>query len=122
MIRTEGLGHIDLAVSDVARSLAFYQGVFGMTVLFSDGPDEYFLRTPGARDVIGISRAEKRAPGAKGGIGHFGFRLVSPSDMDEAIATVASLGGKLLRRGGEGMNSYAYVTDPDGYEIEFFCD
>jgi catechol 2,3-dioxygenase-like lactoylglutathione lyase family enzyme len=122
MIRTEGLGHIDLAVRDVPRALRFYQGVFGMTVLFSDGPDEVFLRTPGARDVIGISKAERREPGAKGGIGHFGFRLVDPADMDEAIATVSSLGGKLLRRGGEGTNAYAYVADPDGYEIEFFCD
>jgi len=122
VIRTGGLAHIDLAVLDVARSRRFYEGVLGMQVLFSDGPDEVFLRTPGARDVIGISRSEKRAAGAKGGIGHFGFRLAAPADMDGAIAAVLEHGGKLLRRGGEGEGAYAYFSDPDGYEVEFFCD
>lgn len=42
--------------------------------------------------------------------------------MDQAIAEVEQSGGKLLRRGGAETSAYAYVTDPDGYEVEFFCD
>jgi catechol 2,3-dioxygenase-like lactoylglutathione lyase family enzyme len=121
MVRTEGLTHIDLRVSDVARSLGFYNAVFGVEELFRDGPDEVFVRTPGSRDVIGLSKGNERV-GVKGGIGHFGFRLVNPADIDQAISEVERAGGKLLRRGGQGKDAYAYVSDPDGYEVELFCD
>ena len=38
MIKTEGLTHIQLVVSDLDRSLRFYEQVFGMEEMFRDGP------------------------------------------------------------------------------------
>jgi catechol 2,3-dioxygenase-like lactoylglutathione lyase family enzyme len=37
MIETEGLTHIHLVVSDLTRSLRFYQGAFGMEEMYRDG-------------------------------------------------------------------------------------
>ena len=51
MIKTHGLTHLHLAVRDLQRSLEFYQGVFGMTVHFWDGPTMVFLNTPGTPDT-----------------------------------------------------------------------
>ena len=53
----------------------------------------------------------------------FGFRLVDPDDIDRAIAEVERAGGRLLRRGefAPGL-PYAYVADPDGYEIEIWFE
>ena len=36
-VETRGIRHVHLLVSDHARSVAFYEGVFGMKVAFSDG-------------------------------------------------------------------------------------
>lgn len=61
--------------------------------------------------------------GLSGGVAHFGFRLVDPNDIDRAIAEVERAGGRLLRRGefAPGL-PYAYVADPDGYEIEIWFE
>ena len=44
-------------------------------------------------------------------------------DIDRAIAEVERAGGRLLRRGefAPGL-PYAYVADPDGYEIEIWFE
>jgi catechol 2,3-dioxygenase-like lactoylglutathione lyase family enzyme len=57
------------------------------------------------------------------GIGHFGFRLVSPGDIDAAVDEVELAGGKLLRRGEFRPGyPYAYVADPDGSEVEIWYE
>jgi predicted enzyme related to lactoylglutathione lyase len=54
---------------------------------------------------------------------HFGFRLVSAGDIDAAVGEVERAGGKLLRRGEFSPGSpYAYVADPDGYEVEIWYE
>ena len=52
MIKTQGLTHLQLTVSDVKRSLKFYQTLFGMEIQYWAGADMVFLRTPGSRDTI----------------------------------------------------------------------
>jgi catechol 2,3-dioxygenase-like lactoylglutathione lyase family enzyme len=121
MIRTYGLTHISLAVRDIERSLRFYEQVFGAKEVYRDD-DEVQVQTPGAHDVIAFERAPGRA-GKQGGMAHLGFRLVDAKDIDAAVAEVARAGGKLLRRGEFAPGQpYAYVADPDGYEIEIWYE
>jgi catechol 2,3-dioxygenase-like lactoylglutathione lyase family enzyme len=121
MVRTYGLTHINLAVRDVERSLRFYEQVFGV-VEYSRGDGLVHAKTPGCHDVITFADG---APGAgeSAGIAHFGFRLVSPHDIDAAVGEVERAGGKLLRRGEFSPGyPYAYVADPDGYEVEIWYE
>jgi catechol 2,3-dioxygenase-like lactoylglutathione lyase family enzyme len=61
--------------------------------------------------------------GVIGGISHFGFRLVRPEDIETAVAEVERAGGRLLRRGEFSPGfPFAYVADPDGYEIEIWFE
>jgi predicted enzyme related to lactoylglutathione lyase len=48
---------------------------------------------------------------------------LNPADIDAAVAEVDGAGGKVLRRGefAPGL-PYAYVADPDGYEIELWYE
>jgi catechol 2,3-dioxygenase-like lactoylglutathione lyase family enzyme len=64
-----------------------------------------------------------QTPQKNGGIAHSGFRLVEPGDIDAAVAEVKGAGGKLIRRGefAHGL-PFAYVHDPDSYEIEIWYD
>src|ERR1700687_1000384 len=79
-------------------------------------------RTPGCQEVITFDEQASGA-GESRGIAHFGFRLVSPSDIDAAVDEVERAGGKLLRRGEFSPGSpHAYVTDPDGYEVEIWYE
>jgi catechol 2,3-dioxygenase-like lactoylglutathione lyase family enzyme len=122
MVRTEGLTHIHLRVSDLSRSLAFYQQVFGLEEMFREGPNMVFLTTPGGRDTITLNQPpdqDKASVGDSGGIAHFGFRLADDADLELAIQEVRAAGGTLVRQGEHSPGEpYAYVTDPDGYVIE----
>ncbi|MGH7906977.1 MAG: VOC family protein [Candidatus Binataceae bacterium] len=118
MVRTHGLTHINLNVTDVIRSMVFYQQVFGLEVAFRHGPDMVFLRTPGKQDIITLMKRERAQVGSLG-ISHFGFRLVDKADIDKAIGDAEKAGGKFLSRGEWAPGEpYAYIADPDGYVIE----
>ena len=120
MIKTLGLTHIHLMVQDMDRSLHFYKSVFGMQERFRYGSELVFLNTPGSNDMIALHQAEEgHATGAGGGILHFGLQLENKGDLEHAINEVVAAGGALKKRGEftPGM-PFAYVSDPDGYEIE----
>ncbi len=121
MIRTHGLTHISLAVRDPDSSLAFYQKVFGVKEYYRDENSIQVLG-PGRHDVIAFDKDVTNA-GKGGGIAHFGFRLIEPGDIDAAVAEVERAGGRLVRRGefAPGL-PFAYVHDPDGYEIEIWFE
>lgn len=120
MKKTHGLSHISLVVSDLERSLRFYERAFGVVEYYRDA-ESIQVKGPGEWDVIAFELG--RAAGKTGGISHFGIRLIAPDDIDEVVATAIKAGGKLLRRGEFSPGSpYAYVEDPDGYEIEIWYE
>lgn len=121
MVPTFGLTHIALAVSDVARSSRFYQDVFGSVEVYR-GADFAQLQTPGTRDVLVLEHAPDRA-GQRGGIAHFGFRLMAAADITRAREAVEAAGGTVREQGefvpGE---PYLFAIDPDGYEFEIWYE
>ena len=121
MIKTHGLSHVALAVTDPDRSLAFYQSVFGVREYFRSDSTIQVLG-PGKYDVLAFERRPTGA-GAPGGIIHFGFRLIRPEDIDAAVTAVERAGGTVTSRGefAPGL-PYAFVRDPDGYEIEIWFE
>jgi len=121
MIRTHGLSHIALAVADPERSARFYHDAFGAEEYYR-AANEIQMKGPGPFDVLAFERDPERA-GIRGGVAHFGFRLIRPEDIDAAVEAVLDAGGTLLRRGefGPGL-PFAYVADPDGYELEIWFE
>ena len=121
MVRTYGLTHINLVVRDAERSLRFYRQVFGVEE-YGRADGLVHTKTPGCQDVITFDEHSSGA-GESRGIKHFGFRLISSADIDAAIDEVEHAGGKLLRRGEFCPGCpYAYVADPDGYEVEIWYE
>ena len=79
-------------------------------------------KVQGSFDVLAFEKNPQKA-GARAGIDHFGFRLKKAGDIDQAVDEVQKAGGKLLRRGEFAPGfPFAYVTDPDGYEIEIWYE
>ena len=121
MVETHGLAHISLAVRDPQTSLKFYVQVFGVREYFRD-EGQIQAQGPGPFDVLAFERAPASA-GKVGGIQHFGFRLKRPEDIAFAVAEVQRAGGRVLRQGEFAPGyPFAYVTDPDGYEIELWFE
>ncbi len=121
MIKTLGLTHLALTVSDLERSFRFYHEVFGMLSIYRE---RNFLQaqTPGTHDVLVLEEGTENV-GSSGGIKHFGFRLADPGDIDRAAAAIERAGGKIKHRGefcpGE---PYVFFSDPDGYEVEVWYE
>lgn len=121
MVKTHGLTHINLAVRDPERSLRFYAEVFGVKEYYRD-ETSIQVQGPGPHDVIAFEK-DKRGAGKIGGITHFGFRLIRAADIDRAVKEVERAGGKIIRRGEFAPGfPFAYVNDPDGYEIEIWFE
>jgi catechol 2,3-dioxygenase-like lactoylglutathione lyase family enzyme len=119
-IATFGLTHVALRVADAERAFRFYAEVFGVVAVYR-GEGFVQAQTPGCRDVLVF---EQGGPtGAGGGIGHIGFRLRDPADIDAAVRAVTRAGGRVLRQGefvpGE---PYVFFVDPDGYEVEIWYE
>ena len=120
MVPTFGLTHIALAVADPERSMKFYEAVFGMREYYRDA-DTIQAQGPG-KDVIAFERDPARA-GRAGGIAHFGFRLKSPDDIDQAVQAVELAGGTITTRGEFAPGfPFAFAADPDGYAIEIWFE
>lgn len=121
MIQTYGLTHIALKVKNPEKSLLFYQRVFGARVMYQK-EDFIQIQTPGSRDIIVLIKARDVRQNDKGII-HFGFRLKNPNDIEKLFQDVGSAGGHIKEKGefvpGE---PYAFIHDPDGYEIEVWYE
>ncbi len=120
--KTLGLSHLALRVRDPEASAAFYARAFGCEV-YSRRGSQVQVKGPGPNDVLAFDRDEEGGAGRAGGIQHFGFRLADPSDLDAAVAAAVEAGGRLVDRGefAPGV-PYAFVADPDGYEIALWWE
>jgi len=116
---TFGLSHIALKVSDLARAIAFYEQAFGAKQYVREERSAQVLG-PGPADVIAFELMPNGA-GQSGGVIHFGLRLTGPERMDEVLARVIAAGGTVVSRGDFGdKQPFAFIRDPDGYEIELW--
>lgn len=120
MINTHGLSHLNLEVSDLDRSLAFYQTLFGVEEYFRDD-NSLQVKGPGPNDVLAFTKSD--LAGKQGGISHFGFRLQQAEDIEKAIAAARSIGAEIVKTGEFAPGyPYMYLLDPDGYEIEIWYE
>jgi catechol 2,3-dioxygenase-like lactoylglutathione lyase family enzyme len=115
MVKARRLYHINLNVSDIERSVRFYQQAFGLVEAFREGPRMVFLSPACGDDVITLHQTNPVGPL---GVAHFGFEI-EDGNLDDAVAAVMKAGGKFLSKGAHAPGVlYAYVEDPDGYMIE----
>ena len=118
MPATFGLSHIAMEVGDLDRAVAFYEVAFGARCYQRDSTSAQVLG-PGPTDVIAFELGE--SPWQQHGLLHFGFRLTGPREIDTVVERALGAGGRLKARGDFGDDQpYAFILDPDGYEIEIW--
>lgn len=112
-----GLRHIALKTRDLKKTEEFYTGILGLKVAFRHPPGMIFLTTPGSNDLLNFVKSAKPASGSQG-LDHIGFRVTSAAlkRMEKKLKeSEVEIDG---RRG----KSAIYISDPNGYQIEFYCD
>ncbi len=123
--------HVDLCVSDVGRSLAFYLGVLGPLGLEEDvrvssyrGTEEIVYLRFGEQN-LGLRQADGGRHDYYGvGIEHLAFELERREQVDEAHERCVEVRASVQfppEEDGDLEDYYAFfVFDPDGLRIEVF--
>jgi lactoylglutathione lyase len=119
--------HTMLRVGNLERAVKFYTDVLGMTLLrTTDRPEQqYSLAFVGYGTEDRNSVLELTYNYGVGTYDHgsaFGHIAIEVPDAKAACDAVRAKGGAVTREAGPvkgGTTVIAFVTDPDGYKIEF---
>nr|BBH95777.1 catechol 2,3-dioxygenase [Thermogemmatispora argillosa] len=112
------LGHVELLTPRPAESLWFFTEVLGMTVTDRQGQSVY-LRAYGDYEHCTLKLTE--APHA--GLGHVGWRTVSPQALERRAQALSSQGyGQGWIDGDIGHGRAFRFTDPDGHVMELYYE
>jgi len=120
------IGHLVLNVSDVERSTKFYRDVVGFQVsrYRPDGTGA-FLTCGVVHHNLALFKAPAGAqPQQKGQIGlnHFAFKVENYQSLQDAHTRLIEAGATIDHIVDHGMTRSVYFLDPDGIEMELFCD
>ncbi len=122
------IGHVHLKVSDLERSLAFYCGVLGFSLMQRYGPDAAFVAAGDYHHHIGLnawtSKGGDPPPRGSGSTGLFHVAIVYPSRsaLAAAVTRVLSAGHPLDGVSDHGVSEAVYLSDPDGNGLELYWD
>jgi catechol 2,3-dioxygenase len=118
------LGRVRLQVSDLARSLAYYQGVLGLRVIAESHGRAVLGAQIDDRPLVELDelRGAKPVP-RRGRIGlyHFAIRLPDRPSLGRFLAHLEEL-GEYAGMSDHFVSEAIYLTDPDGLGIEVYAD
>jgi catechol 2,3-dioxygenase len=120
------IGHVHLKVADIARALAFYQGVLGFNLVMQMGDSAAFVSAGGYHHHIGLntwhSRRGTAAPAHHTGLYHFAIKYPSRRELATVVRRVVAAGVPLQGVADHGVSEAVYLADPDGNGIELYRD
>ena len=122
-----GIAHIVLTVTDMKRSMPFYQKLMNSLGLQTVIDSEVFLYCVGGRTAVGIMPVEEKYRDdsfvqLRVGLHHVCFRARSREDVDGVHELARGLGAKIVHPPEEGPWAPGYYSvlfeDPDGIRLE----
>jgi catechol 2,3-dioxygenase len=120
------IGHVNLKVSNLQRSLAFYQGVLGFKVTKRLGDAAAFLAHGDYHHDICINTWESRggSPPTSGTTGLFHFAIVyaERNDLRDAYERLKAAGIAIDTAVDHGVSESIYIRDPDQNGVELYWD
>jgi catechol 2,3-dioxygenase-like lactoylglutathione lyase family enzyme len=114
------LTHIHVPVTNLEKSLQWYSDMLGLEVSFREGNRLVFFALPGSGSLIALTASKrKEIPQPI----HFGFKISGGTVAMEAWRLrLRKMGVPFsVKMRGERVSGL-YLTDPDGYTVEIYCD
>ncbi len=120
------IGHVHLKVADLDRSLAFYAGVLGFTLMQRYGNQAAFLSAGGYHHHIGLNTWESLGgnppPPGTTGLYHVAILYPTRADLADALKRLHRAGVPLDGAADHGVSEALYLRDPDQNGLELYCD
>jgi catechol 2,3-dioxygenase len=127
MIRPERIAHVVIRVRDLQRSRKFYTEVLGMDVMMEAPALRGVFLANNRRDhhELALIEVGPQAEGPRGnqlGLSHIAFRLRTEAELRAAYRELKEKDVPIAFTVNRGITKSVYFYDPDGYELEVYCD
>lgn len=123
---TTRIGHVHLKVSDIDRSLAFYQEILGFEITQRYGEGAVFLSAGGYHHHIGLntwqSKGADKAPARGVGLYHVAILYAERKELAEVVKNLLDNEYPISGAADHGVSEAIYLNDPDGNGIELYWD
>jgi catechol 2,3-dioxygenase len=115
------VGGVHLTISDVNRSVRFYESHLGFTTHHRDGQSATL--GAGGSDLLILTESD-RAPRVRGttGLYHFAILVPSRADLGRALRRLVDTDTVMQGAADHGVSEALYLADPDGNGIEIYRD
>lgn len=117
------LGHVQLRVRDLGRSKSFYGGLLGLPVREAGRGVVFLGSGPSHHQIALHSVGQDAVPSPPLGLGlsHVAFEVENRGALLRMYRTLANAGARVS--GVDlGVSWSLYLQDPDGNEVEVYCD
>ena len=118
------IGH--LKVSDLQKSLDFYQGLLGFELITMYGQDAAFISAGGYHHHIGLntwqSKGGKPTPKNTAGLFHTAIVLPTRRDLAVLLQRLIDANYPLTGAADHGVSEALYLDDPDENGVELYWD
>ncbi|WP_274308096.1 VOC family protein [Solibacillus daqui] len=114
--------HVQLKVSNLARSIEYYTTIIGFKVL-KQTETEAFLTTDGQTSLVSLVEVPNASPLQRGftGLYHFALLLPSRKDLGNIVQHFVNLNIR-IGAADHDVSEALYLNDPDGNGIEIYID
>jgi len=115
---------VTLAVSDLSRSVDFYERVLGLPVLAREDDTRALLGPDSERPALELTQIDSPVPAPPGSTGMFHVAWLHPSrsGLAASVLRVAASRWPLEGASDHGVSEAIYLSDPDGLGIELYVD
>jgi catechol 2,3-dioxygenase len=121
-----------LVVRDIRKSVAFYTQVLGLQVSDWISDQMVFLRCGADHHDLALSQIPPDSPQIddlphylRPGLEHFSYLVDGLEEMERAVKVLQAHGVPIVRgigKHGPGENCFLVFKDPDGNNVEIYCD
>ena len=121
----QSLGHVVLRVRDLERSEPFYRDVLGLQVRERVPGRAVFFTCGQQHHDLAIFEIGKDAPPPEDrrvGLYHVALKLPDFAQLRAAYQHCKASGANIVGMNHHGGSKSVYLKDPDGLEIEIYCD
>jgi catechol 2,3-dioxygenase len=115
------LGPVQLTVTDLDRSIAFYEAAIGLRLHRGNG-DTAALGVGGGDLVVLTERPHAARPGRHAGLYHFALLFDSREELAHAVLRLVAHRVPIQGASDHGVSEAIYLADPDGSGIELYAD
>ena len=120
------IGHVHLTVSDLERSLKFYRDLLGFEITSTFENSAVFLSAGGYHQHIALNtwQGKEATPPPPGHTGLYHFAILFPDrkELARMLKRLYEINYPLGGASDNGVSESVYVSDPDGNNVELYCD